>query len=111
VAKFVKGDVVVVPFPFSDLTQAKRRPALIITPLQGDDVILCQITSKAVKDNYAIPLEAGDFETGTLKQTSNIRPNRIFTADSHIILYQVGSLKPGKLTEVVDEIVDIIRMR
>jgi hypothetical protein len=36
-AEFVKGDVVVVPFPFSDLTQAKRRPALVIATLAGDD--------------------------------------------------------------------------
>ena len=53
-AKFVKGDVVVVPFPFSDLTQAKRRPALVLAQLEGDDVILCQITSKTIKDNYAL---------------------------------------------------------
>jgi mRNA interferase MazF len=39
VAKFVKGDLVVVPFPFSDLTQAKRRPALIVSVLEGDDLI------------------------------------------------------------------------
>ncbi len=45
-AEFVKGDVVVVPFPFSDLTQAKRRPALVIATLAGDDLILCQITSR-----------------------------------------------------------------
>ena len=44
-AEFVKGDVIVVPFPFSDLTQAKRRPALVIATLAGDDLILCQITS------------------------------------------------------------------
>ena len=48
-ARFVKGDIVVVPFPFSDLTQAKRRPALVITTLKGDDIILCQITSQMVK--------------------------------------------------------------
>ena len=47
-AKFVKGDIVVVPFPFSDLTNSKRRPALVITELTGDDVILCQITSKNI---------------------------------------------------------------
>ena len=40
--RFVKGDVVVVPFPFSDLTQAKRRPALIIAELEGTDLIFCQ---------------------------------------------------------------------
>ncbi|WP_292744967.1 type II toxin-antitoxin system PemK/MazF family toxin [Nostoc sp. NMS4] len=44
-AGFVKGDVVIVPFPFSDLTQTKRRPALVIATLQGNDLILCQITS------------------------------------------------------------------
>lgn len=40
-AKFIKGDVVIVPFPFFDLTQAKRRPALVISKLEGDDIILC----------------------------------------------------------------------
>lgn len=108
-AKFVKGDVVVVPFPFSDLTQAKKRPALIIPALECDDLILCQITSQSVRDNYAILLNDKDFETGSLKQTSNARPNRIFTADSHIILYRVGCLKSEKLSAVVEEVVEIIR--
>lgn len=45
---FVKGDVVVVPFPFSDLSAAKRRPALVVAALSGNDVILCQITSRTV---------------------------------------------------------------
>ena len=74
--KFIKGDVVVIPFPFSDLTQTKRRPALVISALEGDDVILCQITSRTIRDNYAIPLEDKDFKTGELKQSSNVRPNR-----------------------------------
>ena len=62
-AKFIKGDIVVVPFPFSDLTQAKRRPALVVTKLEGDDLILCQITSQSIKDSYAILLDNKDFET------------------------------------------------
>ncbi len=108
-AKFVKGDVVVVPFPFSDLTQAKRRPALVISKLEGDDLILCQITSQFIKDNYAISLTDKDFAKGSLKQQSNIRPNRIFTADNHIVLYKVGSLKTEKLNEVIEKIVEIIQ--
>lgn len=108
-AKFVRGDVVVVPFPFSDLTQSKRRPALVISSLEGDDVILCQITSKTVRDAYSLPLDDNDFEAGGLKQSSNVRPNRIFTADSHIILYRIGNLKSEKLLEVTDKMVDIIR--
>lgn len=108
-AKFVKGDIVVVPFPFSDLTLSKRRPALVIAPLEGDDIILCQITSQTVKDKYSLSLDDTDFETGNLKQPSNLRPNRIFTADSHIVLYRIGNLKPEKITQAVEKVVEIIR--
>jgi mRNA interferase MazF len=72
-------------------------------------VILCQITSQRVKDKYAIPLEEEDFESGSLKQRSNVRPNRIFTADRHIILYRVGHLKGEKIYEVIEKIVEILR--
>jgi mRNA interferase MazF len=67
VAGFIRGDVVVVPFPFSDLTQAKRRPALVLATLQGDDVILCQITSRTLRDKYSVSLDDIDFEKGGLK--------------------------------------------
>ena len=66
-ATFVKGDVVVVPFPFSDLSQAKRRPALVVTVLDGDDLLLCQITSQNVRDRYAIALADKDFDSGGLR--------------------------------------------
>ncbi|MCB9481551.1 MAG: type II toxin-antitoxin system PemK/MazF family toxin [Desulfobacteraceae bacterium] len=108
-AKFVKGDVVVVPFPFSDLTHAKRRPALVISILEGDDAILCQITSKSISDNYAVSVDDVDFRSGGLKQSSNIRPNRLFTADTNIILYRAGSIKQDKLNQVINKIIEIIK--
>ncbi len=108
-AKFIRGDVVVVPFPFSDLTQAKRRPALAVADLEGNDLILCQITSRLIRDRYAITINDDDFIAGTLKQQSNVRHNRIFTADSHIVLYRVGSLKHKKLKEVIEKIIEILQ--
>lgn len=105
----MKGDVVVVPFPFSDLTQAKRRPALVVAVLEGDDLLLCQITSQRIRDSYAIPLEDEDFETGGLKQKSNIRPNRLFTADQRLVLYKAGRLRDEKIREVIRKIVEIVQ--
>ena len=67
---------------FSDLSQAKRRPALVIATLRGDDLILCQITSQVVTDSYALAITNEDFITGGLNQNSNVRPNRLFTADN-----------------------------
>ena len=106
---FVKGDVVVAPFPFSDLSAAKKRPALVVATLTGDDVILCQITSRAIADGYSVSLGDPDFTSGGLRQSSNIRPNRLFTAESSIILYRAGTLSAAKMQEVLAKLVDILR--
>lgn len=108
-AEFIKGDVVIVPFPFSDLSQTKRRPALVIATLQGNDMILCQITSQSVNDMYAIGIDNFDFNSGGLNQPSNIRPNRLFTAEKQIILYKAGQIKSEKLTEVINKIFEILQ--
>lgn len=105
----VKGTIVVLPFPFSDLSASKKRPALVIATLKGNDVILCQITSKARFDDYSIPLTYKDFSKGALNVPSMIRPNRLFTADKSIILYKIGSLRKDKVLEVENAIVSMVK--
>ena len=105
--KFVKGDIVVIPFPFSDLSLSKRRPAIVLTDLIGDDLILSQITSRNVFDSISITIEPNDVINGTLSVVSNIRPNKLFTADKSIILYRIGTLKADKLKAVITKVIEI----
>jgi len=107
--KFVKGDVVVLPFPFSDLSTSKKRPALVVATLKGDDIILCQITSQSKNDEDAISLKINDFHKGSLNINSWIRPTRLFTADISIIKYKVGRLKELKIKEVENRLCSIFR--
>ena len=58
--KPVVGEVVVLPFPQTDLQAGKRRPALVVADLTGDDLILCQITSQSRRDGYSVPLASGE---------------------------------------------------
>lgn len=108
-AKFIKGDVVVLPFPFTDLSLSKKRPAVILSNLKGNDYIMLQITSKNVKDSYAIPLLQSDFQSGSLQQDSNVRPNKIFTLDEKLILYKVGHLNKAKSNECIEKVCSIIK--
>lgn len=98
--KPVAGEVVVVPLPQTDLTPGKRRPALVVADLPGDDVILCQITSQARTDGFEVPLRAGDFAQGRLQVDSFIRSHRLFTVDHAKILYSAGRVSAAKLGEV-----------
>lgn len=105
--QFIKGQVVVLPFPFSDLSATKKRPALVVASLPGDDVILCQITSVQQNDRYAIAVHEADFVTGSLKRLSYVRPNRIFTADSAIVTRVAGQLSQNKTDEVIAKLVQL----
>ena len=107
--RFVKGDVVVLNFPFTDLSGTRRRPALVVTSLDGDDLILCQITSRVKTDRYSIKLEADDFVSGSLSVESVVRPNKIFTADKSIILYVACKISQNKTTIIIDSICEVLR--
>lgn len=98
--KPVEGEVVVLPFPQTNLQAGKRRPALVVAVLSGDDIILCQITSQAPSDGCPIPLTASNFERGRLVVDSFIRPNRLFTVEQSVILYTAAKIKDAKLQEV-----------
>jgi mRNA interferase MazF len=106
--RFVKGDVVVLPFPFSDLSQLKKRPALVLANLGSDDIIVCQITSQPWSDTDAISLMRVDFVHGGLNKNSFIRPNRLFTADSAIVHYSAGQVSSRKVKEAIDRIILIL---
>ncbi|GHU81524.1 mRNA interferase PemK [Clostridia bacterium] len=106
--QFIKGAVVVLPFPFSDLTGSKRRPAFVLADLDGDDVILCQITSRAKFDPYAVAVKSEDFVSGALSVDSYVRPNKIFTADRKLILSCVGELSEEKTFEIVNSVISIV---
>ena len=105
----MRGDIVVLPFPFSDLSGSKRRPAMVVAVLKGEDIILCQITSVSREDSDAVAISENDMEIGSLSRMSYARPNRIFTADSRIIIYRAGHLHEAKSNEVIERIINIIR--
>jgi mRNA interferase MazF len=87
----------------------KRRPALVVADLPGDDAVLCQITTQAAGDRIAVSLDAADFETGGLSRSCTIRPSRLFTADSHIIMYAAGHVHDAKPSEVLAATVGLFR--
>jgi mRNA interferase MazF len=107
--KFVKGDVVIIPFPFSDLSGSKRRPALVLADLPGDDIILCQITSQHNNDKFAVALTNRDFISGGLPVDSNIRTTRIFTADKNLILRKSGKVNEDLFRTVTSILVDLLK--
>jgi mRNA interferase MazF len=102
-------DVVIVPFPFSDLSQTKVRPAVCLADANLGDWILCQITSNPYGDPTALSISAADFEAGGLQSHSFARPAKLFTAHQGAIIRTVGKLKQNSFQRLVDAVVAVIR--
>lgn len=104
-----RGQVVLLPFPFSDLSASKLRPALVLADAGRGDWLLCQITSKPYADAQAVTLEQADFAHGGLQRVSFVRPAKLFTAHETLLTGMAGELHASALGKVCDAVVAVVR--
>ena len=103
------GEVVLVTFPFSDLSTSKLRPAVCLADAGHGDWILCQITSKPYGDPLAVPLDAPDFASGGLLVASVARPGKLFTAHQSLVSRTVGTLTGAAFQRVLAAVVALLQ--
>ena len=103
------GVVVLVRFPFSDLSSSKLRPALVLAAAGGTDWVLCQITSNPYSDATALPLSAGSFAEGGLPRESFARPAKLFTANESIVVRQAGILTTTAHRHIVEVVIRLFQ--
>ena len=100
--KLRKYDIILVNFPFSNLKQSKLRPALVIKSLEGENTILCQITTKKRNvSKYEIILNR-KFCEGNIRFDSNIYIDMIFTLHENLIVNKLGYIKDEKIKNQID---------
>lgn len=102
------GSVVLVYFPFSDLSHTKLRPPLVLACASYQEYILAQITSRPYADPRAFMLMDRNFLSGSLRRISYVRPAKLFTAHNSLIKAEIGRLKPDVLRSVIHRVVNIL---
>lgn len=97
-------DIVLIPIPFTDLTSQKKRPAVVIS---GDnyhktheDVVVVALTSNVESRDFTIMLSNDNLEKGSLKVTSMIRVDKIYTLNKSIIIKTFGRVKSDVLSKI-----------
>jgi len=103
------GGIVLVPFPFSDLSQAKLRPAVALADAGRGDWILCQVTSNPYGDSRAVHLTPASFSSGSLRANSYARPGKLFTASRELMIAEVAVLNPEARGQLIDAVVGVLR--
>jgi len=98
------GDIVGMPFPFSDLTSRKKRPVLVLTQAdyRGDFMGLA-ITSVLTEEN-AVSIESLDVKDGFLPKKSWIRYDKIFTLSTSTVVKRYGSVKEDVFSEIINNL-------
>ncbi len=103
------GLVVLVRFPFSDLSSSKRRPALVLVSAGGSDWVPCQVTSNPYGDPLTLPLTPPSSSEGGLPRESFARPGKLFTANESIVLRRAGVLTVAAHKSIVDGVVRLLQ--
>ena len=95
------ASIVIIPFPFSDLSGTKLRPALVLAETGHDDWLLCQITRKAYTAPAAVRLSNINLSKGSLNAISYARPMKLFTANADLIVKRVAILNTDTFREIL----------
>lgn len=102
------GDLVLVPFPFTDLSSARTRPAIVVSGSlfngAGSDVILAAVTSNLQDTAYSVLFDDRDLASGKLPKPSRVKLGKLVTLDRRIIRRKIGGLKPAVLAQVMREL-------
>ena len=105
--RYRRGDIVLVPFPFTDLSSTKKRPALVVSPDKfnehAQDVVLVAITSQP-SDSHVVSLDEHDDVDGKLPLTSFVKVSKLFTTHPTLVLKKVCAIKPARLNVVLKEL-------
>jgi mRNA interferase MazF len=98
-------EIVLMPFPYSDLSQSKKRPALVVSSDEFNtarhDVICCSITSNPAREYKTIDVTNKDLESGFLEFESKIKPYHLFTVSKERVYMSLGFLKKQKFNDVI----------
>jgi mRNA interferase MazF len=106
----IKGKVVLVPFPFDDLSATKVRPAVCLTEMIGAHrhVVLAFITSRVpavlLTSNLLLDLKDRDFALTGLRVSSTLRLHRLMTINATLIRRELGELSPALQNRVADQL-------
>jgi len=85
------------------------RPAVVLAKASIGDWVLCQVTSNGYSDPAAIEITQIDFQSGTLRATSYVRPGKIFTASQRLIVSEVGILTKEAFEEIIEAVVALLK--
>ena len=104
--RYKRGDIVLVPFPFTDLSSSKRRPALVVSPdsfnEQMQDLVLAAITSQ-LADDRSLVIDQHDCVDGNLPKKSIVKRAKLFTIHSTLVLKKLCALRRERLDAVLED--------
>lgn len=111
---YKQREIVLVPFPYSDLSSAKKRPVLVISNNQYNssfpDLVVCVITSNLFKDAYSVDLNDSDLELGMLPEQSVIKCHKLFTIEQSRVIKRFSLVTGSKFNEVVDALAKLLQV-
>ncbi|MEN6350109.1 MAG: type II toxin-antitoxin system PemK/MazF family toxin [Syntrophomonas sp.] len=103
---YKRGDVILIPFPFSDLSGSKKRPALVLAAINDWRELVCMMLTSSLKGIKEVPISHLD-DAGLPKPTV-ARVHRLFTIDQSIVLKKLGSLHPEDLKNIMDSLSSLL---
>ena len=103
-----KGDILLIPFPFTDLTGQKNRPALVLITADTDITVAFVTSQIKWQDEHDLKLEPST-ENG-LKKTSLVRLSKLATIYNELVIGKLGSLTETDIQQLNKNLIKLLQL-
>lgn len=105
---FKQGEIVIIPFPFTDLSSIKQRPVLILSKEnynnKTEDIIICGITSNPKAIEFSVIIDNNNLKEGQIPIKSKVKVDKIFTLNQQLVIKKVATLDKETLNQVLTKL-------
>lgn len=105
-------DLVLIPYPFTNLEEKKVRPAVIVSNKsfneKCNDCIMVPLTSVIRENPFSVMISQENMDKGRLLKTSEIRIDKIFSIEKRLVRIKVGSVSNGFFNKIKQKIMESI---
>jgi len=107
---YKRRDVILVPFPFSDLSYSKKRPALVLVDIHERDELICMMLTSALSIDHKVDISIKDIDLAGLPKPTVARISRVFTLKQSLVIKRLGIIEKEEYKDIISRLIKLLNV-
>ena len=107
---YKRQDVVLIPFPFSDLSSSKQRHAIVLATVDARQELICMMLTSTFRTDYSVDIQVTDITSAGLPKPTVARTSRLFTITNELVRKKIGEISDSDFKAIIKKLLELLHI-